>query len=268
MSCQASFAGSSKRAPNITPSSVVSSSAKRSRVDDSPALPMKKVWDDPMLTKFADDKGWECGYCGNTWNGRVAPARVVQHLMPAFTSQRGMSPCSHSMHAFVEERRILWENFAAARKTSAETRNSNKALIAMRYHNANSRMTAELSNQCGFTVNETDDIFADYHPSASTMATGSTRSDLMERTYYQPTMVESARKKKEQQDMKLQVAIAQFVHGLGLPFNTGDTDLFRNVLEISRNIRGSFVLLSCNQMSNYFLDMVCEDNMKDIKSII
>src|SRR5210317_2133802 len=242
--------------------------SKKTRNDNNPALPMVNVWDDPMITKLPDYNGWDCGYCGSHWGGRPAPARVLQHIMPLTSTKKGMKPCSFTLHSLTADRLSLWQNYAAKNQCITDTRNNSKSLASMQYHNSNMRMTSTLANDSQTSDEIASDTIVEQTPSTPNVRSNLYTTELGGRIYHQPTMRESARKSKDHQDRKLQVAIAQFVHGLGLPFNTGNSELFRNVLEIAKTVKGKFVLPSRNQMATQFLNMVCDDHMKDITAII
>ena len=219
---------------------------------------LSSIFNDPYATNYhtADGKRrWRCEWCKKdfaAWNATKALYHLIQKR------KVDIAPC----HAKIDQESMKrYMDLYNKRKDKIESASRKRDMVTRNMEATNIRgaVSLESSRNKRQKTSITNSSFASTIKTSKTANSPST-------TYSTPTITSSKKNKQLCQmkvyggasvdsDLKLTMAIADFIHSCGLPFRLADHPKFRHLLQMARFMSSKYNFPSRNQISTELLDV-------------
>jgi hypothetical protein len=214
---------------------------------------LNKIWDDCHLQCYHDDnqkKRWRCLWCNENYAGWHATKALI-HL--AKEPKMDIATCkAHLPDEDAKLYRSLFESYMAKRVNSSTA----KAAIAQSLE-ATNEASAALLTQSQSRKKRKSTSSIPLEVSTITHSTAPTKE------YIQLKITGESGPNAEN---KLSMAIADFIHGCGLPFSVGSHPKFHKVISLARAVGQSYQVPSRRRISSDLLEINYETYMKKTKN--
>jgi hypothetical protein len=209
------------------------------------AFNLSKIWDDSHLLCYVDDKNkkrWKCLWCNENYAGWHATKALI-HL--AKEPKMDIAPCKAYLpddDALIY--RTMFDRYLQKRGASV----SSKLEIALSLDSTNeANANALLEQQLAKKKRKASSPGIPQDVSTITQTTTPTAKE-----YIQLTLTGESGPNAEN---KLSMAIADFIHGCGLPFSVADHPKFRKVITLAKAVGTSYQIPTRRRIATDLLEI-------------